>query len=163
MNSHSKLKISLGHAPRPQGPWTHLQIDFIGPLLPSGGFTYILMTVNLFSRWVEAFPLLYCTADATARIMLNEVFPRWGLALNLDSDQGDALHRKGDEKVNGGKTTFPHCFQTTVQWVGRTYQPHTKNYFEEKTVGVREGVACCYTNDSFQYVSQSKQNSDQSF
>lgn len=69
VNSSSKLKIPLGHAPRPQGPWTHLQIDFIGPLPPSGGYTYILMIVDLFSIWVEAFPLKNCTADATAKVL----------------------------------------------------------------------------------------------
>ncbi|XP_051996544.1 uncharacterized protein LOC127653809 [Xyrauchen texanus] len=46
------------------------------------------MIVDLFSRWVEAFPLRNCTADATTKIMLNEVFPRWGLPLQIDSDQG---------------------------------------------------------------------------
>jgi len=42
------------------------------------------MIVDLFYRWVEAFPLKNCTA----KILLNEVFPRWGLPLHIDSDQG---------------------------------------------------------------------------
>lgn len=46
------------------------------------------MIVDLFSRWVEAFPLRTCTADATAKTLLTEVFPRWGIPLQIDSDQG---------------------------------------------------------------------------
>lgn len=60
---------------------THLQIDLIGHLPPSGEFTYTLMTVYLFLRWVEAFPLRNFTANTTAKILLNEVFPRWGFAI----------------------------------------------------------------------------------
>lgn len=56
------------------------------------------MVIDLFSRWVEAFPLRNCTADATAKIMLNEVFPRWGLPLQVDSDQG--MHFTGKVMKN---------------------------------------------------------------
>ncbi|XP_056104453.1 protein NYNRIN-like [Rhinichthys klamathensis goyatoka] len=43
-NVGKSVKVRMSHAPRPTGPWTHLQIDFTGPLSPSGGYQYIKAT-----------------------------------------------------------------------------------------------------------------------
>ena len=83
-----RSKIPMGHSERPIGPFTHLQIDFIGPLPPSGGYTYVLVIVDKFSRWVEAWPVKSATAKATAKILMRDIFPRWGIPLSIDSDQG---------------------------------------------------------------------------
>ncbi|XDV15093.1 hypothetical protein PO909_015233 [Leuciscus waleckii] len=87
-NVGKSVKVRMSHAPRPTGPWTHLQIDFTGPLSPSGGYQYILVIMDRFTRWVEAFPTRTCTAEAAARVMVEEVFPRWGLPYEIDSDNG---------------------------------------------------------------------------
>ncbi|XP_039505077.1 uncharacterized protein LOC120461046 [Pimephales promelas] len=45
-NVEKSVKVRMSHAPRPTGPWTHLQIDFTGPLSPSGGYQYILVIMD---------------------------------------------------------------------------------------------------------------------
>ncbi|CAM5174710.1 unnamed protein product [Eretmochelys imbricata] len=51
----------------------------------------MLVVVDAFSRWVEAFPTKYQTARVTAAILVNEVFTLWGVPKVIDSDQGAAF------------------------------------------------------------------------
>ncbi|XP_072331098.1 protein NYNRIN-like [Scyliorhinus torazame] len=84
-----KRKVSLGHIRRVEGPWQSIQIDYIGPLPPAaGGYKYCLVLVDIFTKWVEAFPCRTATATGTARILVREVFSRWGLPQFVESDQG---------------------------------------------------------------------------
>uniref|UniRef100_K7F1K4 Gypsy retrotransposon integrase-like protein 1 n=1 Tax=Pelodiscus sinensis TaxID=13735 RepID=K7F1K4_PELSI len=71
------------------GPWERLQIDFIGPLpKTSKGNLYCLVAVDPFTKWVEAIPTKNCSAKTTARVLLNDIFSRFGLPKVIDSDQG---------------------------------------------------------------------------
>uniref|UniRef100_UPI00398EDF63 protein NYNRIN-like n=1 Tax=Pristiophorus japonicus TaxID=55135 RepID=UPI00398EDF63 len=76
----------LQSAPPPQGPWTHLQIDFIGPLPQAqGNFQHV---VDQFTKWIEAFPCRSNTKITAAKTLLNHVFCRCGVPVRVDSDQG---------------------------------------------------------------------------
>ncbi|CAM4330501.1 unnamed protein product [Caretta caretta] len=76
----------------PRGPWERIQIDYTGPLPPDHRKNrFMLVVVDAFSRWVEAFPTKYQTARVTAAILVNEVFTRWGVPKVIDSDQGAAF------------------------------------------------------------------------
>ena len=83
-----KNKIIMGHDERPTRPFTHLQIDFVGPLPKSEGYEYLLVCIDRFSRWVEGFPCRRATADAVAKALYTHILPRWGFPLQIDSDQG---------------------------------------------------------------------------
>lgn len=72
-----------------EGPWINLQIDYVGPFPPTkGGYHYLLVIVDMFSKWVDAFPIKKCTAVATARVLWEQVFSRWGFPRRLESDRG---------------------------------------------------------------------------
>ena len=87
--SHIKKKGRLRPVCLAEGPWTNLQIDYIGPLPPAkGGYRYILVVVDTFSKWIEAFPIKADTAMATARVLWEQIYCRWGLPLSLESDRG---------------------------------------------------------------------------
>uniref|UniRef100_H3A7L4 Gypsy retrotransposon integrase-like protein 1 n=1 Tax=Latimeria chalumnae TaxID=7897 RepID=H3A7L4_LATCH len=76
---------ALLHPQWAEGPWTQIQIDFIGPLSPTArGNKFVLVVTDL----VEAFPVKNCTVQATAKALLEQLFTRWGLPLSIDSDQG---------------------------------------------------------------------------
>lgn len=81
-------KLIMGHDDRPNKPFTHLQIDFVGPLPKSEGYEYLLVCIDRFSRWVEGFPCRKATADAVAKALYTHILPRWGFPLQVDSDKG---------------------------------------------------------------------------
>ncbi len=75
------------HTPAPPGPFRHLQVDYIS-LPPCKGKTDVLVVIDKFSRWVEAYPTGRATAAHTAKCLVTDFIPRWGLPDYIDSDQG---------------------------------------------------------------------------
>lgn len=75
------------HTPAPPGPFRHLQVDYIS-MPPCKGKTDVLVVVDKFSRWIEAYPTGQATATHTAKCLINDFIPRWGLPDSVDSDQG---------------------------------------------------------------------------
>ena len=64
----------------------------MGPLPTSShGNKYILVITDLFTKWVEAFPLKDTTATTLATTILNEVICRYGVPSGLHSNQGANL------------------------------------------------------------------------
>ncbi len=50
--------------------------------------TDVLVVIDKFSRWVEAYPTGRATAAHTAKCLVTDFIPRWGLPDCIDSDQG---------------------------------------------------------------------------
>ena len=66
-----------------------LHIDLIGPLpKTTAGHEHILVCVDSFSRWVEAFPLHDQSAVSIARALHDELFCRFGAPVSIVSDRG---------------------------------------------------------------------------
>ena len=55
------------------------------------GNKYILVITDLFTKWVEAFPLKDVTTNTLATIMLNEIVCRYGIPTCIHSNQGANL------------------------------------------------------------------------
>jgi transposase InsO family protein len=73
----------------PYTPWETLSLDFMGPYpRTQRGKRYILVVTDLFTRWVELFPMSDATADRTVKLLENEVFARFGFPRNILSDNG---------------------------------------------------------------------------
>ncbi len=79
----------------PKGPWELLQLDFIGPL-PSakGRYRYCLVIIDKFSKWVEAIPTRYNSANTVARVVANQILPLWGAPIQIESDQGTHIKQR---------------------------------------------------------------------
>ena len=61
----------------------------MGPLPTSArGDVYILMVTDVFTKWVEAFPLHDTVATTLARILVEEVICRYEVPDSIHSDQG---------------------------------------------------------------------------
>ena len=85
-NIKAKAPLGLYHA---GAPMERVHIDILGPLQPSlTGNKYILMIIDQFTKWVECIPLATQTADVVARAAVNNFFTRFGVPLQLHSDQG---------------------------------------------------------------------------
>ncbi len=57
-------------------------------LPPCKGKTDVLVVIDKFSRWVETYPTGCATAAHTAKCLVTDFIPRWGLPDCIDSDQG---------------------------------------------------------------------------
>ena len=69
-------------------PFEVLAMDLVGPFPKGkGGYTYLLTSICMSSKWPEAIPLKTITAKAVAAGMI-EIFARTGIPLQLLTDQG---------------------------------------------------------------------------
>jgi len=79
-----------------KAPMEWLCMDFMGPLTPSKkeNFRYILMVVDVFSRYPWALPLVDKTSDSVAQALMNGIFCFFGLPKAIHSDNEKSLCSK---------------------------------------------------------------------
>ncbi|KAA3674935.1 uncharacterized protein DEA37_0006915 [Paragonimus westermani] len=65
-HTHTTVESFAAHDER----FHDVHVDLVGPLPPSGGYTYILTCVDRFTRWPEAIPIPNCSSEAVARAFL---------------------------------------------------------------------------------------------
>jgi hypothetical protein len=70
-------------------PFSELVVDTLGPLTRTKkGNSYIIVFIDRLTRWPEAFPTRRNTALAVAKLIVNDIIPRYGAPRTLLSDQG---------------------------------------------------------------------------
>lgn len=70
-------------------PLDCLHLDILGPFpISSSGNKYILIIIDQFTRWVEAFPVPDQGAETAARRLVYDFIARFGAPLELHTDQG---------------------------------------------------------------------------
>ena len=79
--------------PTPSSPFQHIMMDYI-ELTPARGYKYCLVIVDLFSKWIEAFPCRHADAKTTAKHLLQDVISRHGIPQKLSSDNGSHFVNK---------------------------------------------------------------------
>ena len=76
----------------PTGPWTHIAVDYIGPLPKTDrGNEYILTVIDRQSHAAEAFATQNCDTFTTANNIIEGVICRHGLFDVLQSDRGSGF------------------------------------------------------------------------
>ncbi|XP_062041242.1 uncharacterized protein LOC133754917 [Lepus europaeus] len=120
-------KIPEGVRIRGARPGINWEIDFTEVRPGRYGIKYLLVFVDTFSGWPEAFPVKKETAQVVVKKLLEEIFPRFGLPKVLGSDNGPAfvsrtrfralqlIHRQIGEQLTAVYQskcpTLPHSFQ----------------------------------------------------
>ena len=74
------------------------QIDFTH-MPPVRRVRYLLVLVDTFLGWVEAFPTTNKRAHTVAQILLTEIIPRFGLPSSLQSDNGPEFTSKVTQQL----------------------------------------------------------------
>ncbi|CAM4539954.1 unnamed protein product [Lepidochelys kempii] len=87
---HPVPPAALEPTPGPGRVW---QIDFT-EFPQTQGFKYLLVIVNRFSGWPEAFPCRNCTARTVALKFVKEIIARFGLPQWMESDYGTRFTSK---------------------------------------------------------------------
>ena len=66
-----------------------LAVDLFGPLpVTMNGFQWILIAEDVATRWVELFAMQEATAEKCAKILIEEIFLRFGVPRQLKTDNG---------------------------------------------------------------------------
>jgi len=63
-------------------------IDYMGPFPSSYGFTYILVTLDYVSKWVEAITTKTCDSKPVKKLFKDVIFPRFGVPHTVIFDGG---------------------------------------------------------------------------
>ena len=107
--------VEMGEMPVPTSPGQIIGADLIGPLVESEyGNRYILMVIDHFSKWVEAFPIPRKTNENVWKALRCEYVPRHGSPRVLITDRGSEFRGKEfEEWVRGNnidhrRTTANH-------------------------------------------------------
>ncbi|KAG9281519.1 hypothetical protein AMEX_G33 [Astyanax mexicanus] len=87
VNAAPQLRTPANRTVAPPGPFRHLQVDYI-TLPKCEGKQDVLIVIDKFSRWIEAYPTSKGTATHTAKMLVQDFIPRWGLPEQIESDQG---------------------------------------------------------------------------
>ena len=70
-------------------PMERIAIDIMGPFpMSKHGNKYLLVAMDYFTKWPEAYPLPDQEAKTVAKVLVCEFFCRFGTPLELHSDQG---------------------------------------------------------------------------
>ena len=73
----------------PGAPYERWYIDLTGPHpRTERGHLWILTCMDSFTKWTEAFPLRNKEAETVAKVLVEQVFTRFGTPLSILSDQG---------------------------------------------------------------------------
>ena len=90
-----RAKVTRARHPAPLNPlpiedvFSRVHIDILCSLPKTKeGFQYVLLVVDSFSKWTEAFPLRTQEAKEVANILYNEIFTRYGAPRTIVSDRG---------------------------------------------------------------------------
>lgn len=108
----------MGNFREPLRPFHILSLDYIGPLpLSKKGSRFILVVVDLFSKFVFIKPLRKSSAQLTIAYLREEVFRRYGVPQYLISDNGPQLRSEAFTKfLEEHKTTH---------WLTAVYHPQS--------------------------------------
>jgi transposase InsO family protein len=72
----------------PDKRFSHLNIDIVGPLPPSRGFTHLLTIVDRFTRWPVAIPINDTSAASCASALIHHWISNFGMPDDMSSDRG---------------------------------------------------------------------------
>ncbi len=120
--------------PTPTGPFEYLQMDFI-ELSPCEGKKYCLVLVDMWSKWVEAFPTSKQDAAAVAKALLTDIVPRWGIPQKISSDNGTHFVNEAIKQVGTflGIQLRTHC----------SYRPSSGGGVERQNGIIKNKLAKC--------------------
>ncbi|KAK1346142.1 hypothetical protein QTO34_008611 [Cnephaeus nilssonii] len=83
-------KLTQGKRLRGDRPGSYWEIDFTEVKPARYGYRYLLVFIDTFSGWVEAFPTKKETAQVVAKTILEDIFPRFGVP-KVFSRTGDII------------------------------------------------------------------------
>ena len=131
------ISKGIEHSRKPTAPWDTVAIDLMGPYpRTSRGKRFVLVTTDVMSRWVEAFPVSSSEINSIAPLLENDVFMRWENPRVILSDNAPQFR---------GKTWRDRCKAWgALDYTTPAYQPQanpTERRNQELIKGLRLKIA----------------------
>ena len=86
IQNHTKAPIEKITVPEKR--FSHIHVDIVGPLPPSGRFTHLFTIIDRTTRWPEAIPIQDTSTSECARALINHWISRFGIPSDITSDRG---------------------------------------------------------------------------
>lgn len=86
VNRHTKSPP--GHFLKPDGRFTNLHIDIVGPLPEANGHSYLLTIIDRFTRWPVVVSLRDISAETISKNILHEWIAVFGCPSVITTDRG---------------------------------------------------------------------------
>jgi hypothetical protein len=104
-------KSKQGKRPSGEHPGVYWEVNFTEVMPGKYGYRYLLVSVDTFSEWVEAFSTKQETAAVVAKKILEETFPRFGLFKVIGWNSNPAFVSKVSQELAGilGTNWRLHC------------------------------------------------------
>ncbi len=118
-------------------PGYMLGMDIMGPFPRSTHQNqYLLVVVDYFSKWVEVFPMRSAKSTSIVRILIEEIFTRWGTPAFIVSDRGTQFtsnlldHLCKQWQVTQKLTTAYHPQSNLTERINRNLKTMIASYVE---------------------------------
>lgn len=125
-------RTAPGRRLRGDRPGSYWETDFTEVKPAKCGYKYLLVFIDTFSGWVEAFPTKKETAQVVAKKILEDIFPRFGVPKVIGSDNGPAFVARvsqGMAKILGLDWKL-HC----------AYRPQSSGQVERMNRTLKEAI-----------------------
>ena len=116
--------------PMPKTRFAHINIDLVGPLLPSKGNKYLLTIIDRFSRWPEVCPIPNMETETVASALINTWISRFGVPDRITTDQGRQFESRLFQKLNellGCKRIWTSAFNPRANGAIERFHRHLKD------------------------------------
>ncbi|XP_032437007.1 uncharacterized protein LOC116731404 [Xiphophorus hellerii] len=155
-NAKPTVRPPVGHFPWTTQPGKEIIIDFTDMITPVRGYRYVLMCVDAYSSWPEAWPAKKEDSKTVIKCLINYYIPTHGFPEKVRSDNGTHFRNQDLQKVEqllGLKHSFgfsPYELQTGRMfpgpatripgWKGELAHLSHKDFFNELQILAGEFV-----------------------
>ena len=124
----AKNNSKIQHAPTGKGirykrlcSFEDWQVDLTQMPKTTGNFNFLLVFINTFFRWVEAYPTRTEKVTEVGKLLLKEIIPRFGLPHSIQKDNGLSFTLEISQKI-GKALQIPRKLYATwrPQSMGKT-------------------------------------------